>query len=75
MKKNNPEYNSLLGKSKREILGKLGEGFNFFPDDIWIYELNKTWWGVKKISLLLRFEQDNVIKAKKVSYYGKLRLK
>ena len=27
----------LIGKTKREILVELGEGYNFFPDNKWSY--------------------------------------
>ena len=30
--------------TKKQVVEALGEGFNYYPDDLWIYEINKTWW-------------------------------
>lgn len=53
---------SFLGMTKKEVLKELGEGFNFYPDNIWYYELNKTWWGLKTI-MFLEFE-NNIVSSK-----------
>lgn len=55
------DYTHLLGMSKKEILTTLGEGFNFYPDDVWIYILKKTWLGQKTL-LFLAFEDGHVKK-------------
>ncbi|KUY29884.1 hypothetical protein [Elizabethkingia ursingii] len=60
-------YDHLLGKRKDEILKELGEGFNYYPDDVWTYVLKQNWWG-KKTALLLRFESENVIETKIFTY-------
>nr|WP_199162803.1 hypothetical protein [Elizabethkingia sp. ASV34] len=72
MKKNQYHYyNVLLDKTKSEILQELGEGFNFYPDNLWTYDLKKTWWG-RKTCLLLKFKDNNVEDFCVVFYYGKL---
>ena len=61
-------YDHLLGKRKDEVLKELGEGFNYYPDDVWTYVLKKNWWG-KKTALLLKFDGDNVIQTKISTYF------
>jgi len=53
---------SFLGMTKVEVLKELGDGFNFYPDNIWYYELNKTWWGLKTI-MFFEFE-NNIVSSK-----------
>ena len=53
--KNSSSYNSLLGKSKKEVLIFLGDAFNFFPSDKWIYFLSTDWFRRKKI-LVVHFD-------------------
>ncbi|MCL1665806.1 hypothetical protein [Elizabethkingia ursingii] len=62
MEKENKDsvYNSLLGMNKKQVVETLGEGFNYYPDDLWIYEIKKTWWG-KKTVLLLSFNKENIL--------------
>ncbi|OBS11206.1 hypothetical protein ATE49_16655 [Elizabethkingia miricola] len=72
MKENATEYNYLLGKSKRDVLSYLGEGFNFYPDNTWIYDIDKTWWG-RCTSLLLKFDGFKVKKISLISSFGKIK--
>ncbi|WP_164474711.1 hypothetical protein [Elizabethkingia ursingii] len=51
------KYNILIGKSKNEVIQELGEGFNYYPDNYWFYDMKKSWWG-KKTALLLIFGKD-----------------
>ncbi|WP_288790348.1 hypothetical protein [uncultured Elizabethkingia sp.] len=62
MKKNNTDtaYNALIGMTKKQVVETLGEGFNYYPDDLWVYEINKTWWGKKSV-LLLSFNKENIL--------------
>lgn len=48
--------------TKVEVLKELGDSFNFCPNNIWYYELNKTWWGLKTI-MFLEFE-NNIVSSK-----------
>ncbi|WP_185264863.1 hypothetical protein [Elizabethkingia anophelis] len=41
------DYKELKGMNKRSILNTLGEGFNFYPSDVWIYDISRSWWGVR----------------------------
>ncbi|MCT3758266.1 hypothetical protein HZQ19_06875 [Elizabethkingia anophelis] len=62
MKKNNTDtaYSALIGMTKKQVVETLGEGFNYYPDDLWVYEINKTWWGKKSV-LLLSFNKENIL--------------
>ena len=33
----------LIGLTKKEILKKMGDEFNFYPDKKWVYTLKKYW--------------------------------
>ncbi|AZA83306.1 hypothetical protein C1637_23770 [Chryseobacterium lactis] len=57
MKKEN--FNHLMGKTRHEIKKELGDGFNFFTDDTWTYQLGRTWIG-RRIILALHFKDGNV---------------
>ncbi|MET3036813.1 hypothetical protein ABXT08_11955 [Chryseobacterium sp. NRRL B-14859] len=57
MKKEN--FNHLIGKNRHEIKKELGDGFNFFMDDNWTYELGRTWIG-RKIILSIIFKEGKV---------------
>lgn len=50
----------FLGMTKKEVMEELGDDFDFYPDDIWYYELNKTWWRVVKTIMFLEFENNRV---------------
>lgn len=57
MKKEN--FNHLIGKNRHEIKKELGDGFNFFMNDTWTYELGRTWIG-KRIILSIVFKDGKV---------------
>lgn len=73
MKKNiSQNYNSLIGKTKKEVLGELGEEFNYYPDKVWSYVLKKYWWG-KKWILYIEFDKEDKVIAKFTALrYGKI---
>jgi len=52
----------LIGATKTEILEELGEGFNFYPDNLWVYDFKKNWWS--KSLLLLSFDNNMLIDIK-----------
>ncbi|AQX07012.1 hypothetical protein BAX97_16070 [Elizabethkingia meningoseptica] len=60
-------YEYLLGKSKCEVIMELGDGFNFYPDNVWMYDLKKTWWGRKTVLSIL-FE-NNTVKIVDILYW------
>ncbi|WP_336664990.1 hypothetical protein [Elizabethkingia meningoseptica] len=75
MRTNTSNYNHLLGKTKKEIINILGEEFNYYPDILWIYEINRTWWG-KKTVLLLSFNQEETLeKINTKTYFLKFEIK
>ncbi|AQX06500.1 hypothetical protein BAX94_04210 [Elizabethkingia meningoseptica] len=62
MKQNGIEYYfSFIGKGKDEIYAGLKEKFNCYPDNIWICEIRKTWWG-QRMFLVLKFDEQNILK-------------
>ncbi len=65
------EKDFLLGFSKKEVAEELGHGFNFFPDDIWYYEIKKTWWGMKTV-LFLIFRNGKLQHKSIKKVYGKI---
>ncbi|AKH96433.1 hypothetical protein [Elizabethkingia anophelis] len=62
------KYNILIGKSKNEVIQELGEGFNYYPDNYWFYDMKKSWWG-KKTALLLIFGKDRRVKTMNLKTY------
>lgn len=68
MKKEN--FNHLLGKSRNEIKQELGDGFNYFNNEVWTYEVGKTWF-FRKIILSLIFKDEKVSEIKLTKVFGK----
>ncbi|HAY3544963.1 hypothetical protein HZQ28_17465 [Elizabethkingia anophelis] len=70
MKKNNTDnvYSALIGMTKKQVVETLGEGYNYYPDDLWIYEICKTWWGKKSV-LLLNFNKENILEKTDIKNY------
>lgn len=60
----------LVGCSKKDVIRELGDGFNFYHDTVWTYELYRTWWGRRTILVLL-FQEDIVFKKSIIKKYGK----
>ncbi|UKB85809.1 hypothetical protein LF887_09365 [Chryseobacterium sp. MEBOG06] len=53
------DFTHLMGKTRQEVKKELGDGFNFFTDETWTYELSRTWLGRNTI-LSLDFKDDQV---------------
>lgn len=53
------DFTHLMGKTRHEVKKELGDGFNFYADETWTYELSRTWFGRKTI-LSLDFKDDQV---------------
>ncbi|ANF52791.1 hypothetical protein A0O34_20735 [Chryseobacterium glaciei] len=68
MKKEN--FSHLLGKSRNEIIKELGDGFNYFNNEIWTYEVGKTWFG-RKIILSLTFKEEKVSELNLIKRFGR----
>lgn len=61
----------LIGKTKKEVLVELGDGFNFYKDREWTYLLKKNWWGRRTV-LFIEFDQEDIVIAEyTISKYGK----
>jgi len=52
----------LIGLSKKEIIIKLGDGSNFYPEKEWSYILKKYWYGRVKM-LFLEFDENDIVTA------------
>lgn len=63
--------NPLIGKTKKQIIEVLGDGFNFYPENVWYYVLGKTWYGRKKV-LFIKFQNDIVTYKVIKGVYGKI---
>ncbi|PWN71147.1 hypothetical protein C1631_000545 [Chryseobacterium phosphatilyticum] len=53
------DFNHLMGKTRHEITEELGDGFNFFTNDTWTYQVGNTWIG-RKIILSIDFKEGKV---------------
>lgn len=71
MKKNNP-HSELIGLTKKELILRFGDEFNFYPDDLWIYLINKNFLG-KKTFLVVLFKDNMVINVNITKTYGKFK--
>ena len=60
----------LIGKTKREILLELGEGYNFFPDNKWSYFQRKDIW-YRNVFLMLIFKDNITLDSKIIKTYKK----
>ncbi|MBK1896277.1 hypothetical protein [Chryseobacterium paridis] len=56
---------SFLGKTRYEVAQKIGYGYNYFDNDVWIYEVGKTWIG-RRVILSIKFDSE---KASELSIY------
>lgn len=65
------QYNDLPGKTKKEVIDRLGDEFNFYPDPIWIYLLHRNFFG-RKTYLVIYFEHHMVIRVKIKKTYGRI---
>lgn len=60
------KHNNLLNKSKNEIIEEMGQEFNFYHQNVWIYILKISWFGRKKIMLL--FFKEKKVSEIKIKY-------
>lgn len=60
MKKPKRNFKILLGKSKYEIFMMFGEEKNFYSEDLWLYDLAKSYCGLKETVLFVEFEDEFV---------------
>jgi len=62
------KYNNLVGKTKNEVIQELGEGFNYYPDNYWFYDMKRSCWG-RKTAILLIFGKDGRVKTMSIKTY------
>ena len=60
----------LIGKTKREILLELGEGYNFFPDNEWSYFQRKDIW-YRNVFQMLIIKDNITLDSKIIKTYKK----
>lgn len=63
------KYQYLIGLSKKQIIIEMGDEFNFYPSQVWFYKIKRDWIG-RNWTLLLYFENDNVINIKIKKQYS-----
>ncbi|WP_345988946.1 hypothetical protein AAEU33_16640 [Chryseobacterium sp. Chry.R1] len=56
---------NLIGKTRYEIGQVLGYGYNCFGNEVWIYEVGRTWIG-RRIILSIKFTNG---KASEISIF------
>lgn len=52
-------YDYLIGKTKKEVINELGDGFNFYPDNEWTYIFRQDFFFRKEI--LYVFFNNNIV--------------
>ena len=52
-------YEGLIGKTREEVVKQLGEGFNYYQNKVWTYNLRRDWLG-RWVYLYLTFEDNKV---------------
>ncbi|SEH31938.1 hypothetical protein [Chryseobacterium culicis] len=55
---NKDNFNYLIGKTRHEVKAEMGDGFNFFKDNVWTYQVGETWLG-KKVILSVLFVDNH----------------
>ncbi|MCL1689399.1 hypothetical protein CMT57_06440 [Elizabethkingia anophelis] len=66
-------YEYLLGQSKSEVLLELDHFFSFlYSDDVWIYDIEKYWCGLKEKIMFIEFENDIVNNVHVKYFYFKM---
>lgn len=71
MKNTNNLHIELLGLTKKEMIAKFGDEFNFYPDNVWVYFLHRNFF-FRKSFLVINFENDIVISIQTKTTYGKI---
>ncbi len=66
----NNDFN-FPGMTKKELLLKMGDEFNFYPDNIWIYLYKIGFFG-RKTYLVITFENNICVKVQTKKTYGKI---
>ncbi|SFN89571.1 hypothetical protein SAMN05421594_4624 [Chryseobacterium oleae] len=64
-------YADLIGLTKKDLIKKMGDEFNFYPDTTWIYLLSKSFFG-RKTYLIIHFEEEIVKSAEARKTYGNI---
>lgn len=66
------QYLDLIGTTKKDLVSKMGDEFNFYPDNIWIYLLDKNFMG-RKTFLIVSFEKEIIIDVKIKKTFGNIK--
>ncbi|MEW7223621.1 hypothetical protein, partial [Elizabethkingia anophelis] len=65
-------YDWLINKSKYEVFSIYGDGENFYSEDLWIYDLRKSFFGIKETVIFIEFENDLVKKTHFRNFYFRI---
>lgn len=59
MMKHKRNYDDLIDKTREEVKKEMGDGFNYYQNEIWTYNLKKDWLGRWQI-IYLHFQDNKV---------------
>ena len=65
------KYEEFIEEKKSKIAEIMGHGFNYFPNNIWTYCLDKNWYG-RKTYLTIYFNNEIVEKIRIVKSFKKI---
>ncbi|WP_228400970.1 hypothetical protein [Chryseobacterium taichungense] len=71
IKKLKLQYQFLFGKTKKEVSLELGLEYNYYPSDVWFYELAITFY-FRKTTLVIFFKEGVVTDISIKKHYGKI---
>ncbi|MBK1896276.1 hypothetical protein JHL15_10970 [Chryseobacterium sp. YIM B02567] len=63
------KFKHLLGKTREEIAQEIGDGFNYPENEVWTYEVGRTWIG-RRIILSITFKGK---KAAEIAFFKSFR--
>ncbi|OPC52966.1 hypothetical protein BAY06_02415 [Elizabethkingia anophelis] len=72
MKRYNINYDWFKNKSKYEVFSMYGDGGNFYSDDLWIYDLGKSFFGIIETLIFIEFAKDVVKNTHVSNFYFRL---
>lgn len=46
------QHLKLIGLNKKEIISEMGEGYNFYPDNVWTYDIKRNFIGMRTVLII-----------------------
>lgn len=65
------QYQFLFGKTKKEVSLELGLEYNYYPSNVWFYELGITFY-FRRTTLVIFFKDGAVADISIKKHYGKI---